>query len=157
MQFSLRDSTNINCFAEWKRTYSGWIRSSADVWWMSWRDGASCPGSDILCSDYSNPSWGKGSHPHSRTWSGRTRFLKTTADPRLSTSHRALTERWSHPRYSQRRSGTTEASKTQAEALVHGQRSVKSMSAERLLAKKNSLFSYRLNNVSNAQFSKEHM
>lgn len=149
MQFRIGDSTNIKCFAEWKCTYSGWIRSSADVWWMSWRDGASCPGSDILCSDYSNPSWGKGSHPHSHTWSGRTQFLKTTADPRLYTSHRALTERWihpRHPRYSQRRSGTTEASKTKAEALVHGQRSVQSMSA----------FTYRINYVlvSKVQFRK---
>lgn len=61
--------------------------------------------------------------------------LKTTADPRLYTSHRALRQRWIHPRYSQRRSGTTEASKTKAEALVHGQRSVQLMSAETLLAK----------------------
>lgn len=100
---------------------------------MSWRDGASCPGSDILCSDYSNPSWGKGSHPHSHTWSDRTQW--NSHDYTLQ--HRALTERWIHPRYSQRRSRTTEASKTKAEVRVHGQRSgtVRLMSAKILFAK----------------------
>lgn len=63
--------------------------------------------------------------------------LDSIKQPRLYTSHRALTERWIHPRYSQRRSRTTEASKTKAEVRVHGQRSgtVRSMSAKILFAK----------------------
>lgn len=64
--------------------------------------------------------------------------------------HRALTERWIHPRDSQRRSGTTEASKTKAEVRVHGQRSgsVRSMSAKILFAK---IYSHKESTMSSFQ------